>query len=392
MESNENFPNFYSFFERNSSLIVLFFGTIVWGLSGLFKNVILLGLAGLLFFFAIFLDYRKNQVRTIFLLCFSVLLIFISFWYVEKQPIYLSVGITAVMAITTAWYSSNNLNQQIKISENLSRRQYIAEIARSIFSAMQLDLLNARRDITNGPFFIALSPLKTTIDNISPLSYLERNVEIRGVPSVYPMSNNRSVIENRKGPHRPARVLLSVPDANLQNTYLPVISELCKNFDDEHNQLNDTLKKLIDKSSLFFEDFKKYCDSLDKYELKDVFRSFNGESPRETFYHYLLRYALIQGIPDAELHQVIDGGGIRTIGKQKEFSAYLQENRGLLLQWLLMSDVSDEVKTIRKTLENLVNLIDRINDQINELFLAWKIQYGLTEDEMNLKEMYLMGW
>jgi hypothetical protein len=384
MESNKNFTTFSSFLEENCFYIVFLLATILWGLSGLFKNVILLGLAIFLIFSAIILNYRKNQVGSIVLLCFAVLFIFITLWYVESQPLYLTVGVTSVMVITTTWYSSNML-RQVRIAENSGKKNYIAEIARSIFSSMQLDLLNARRSITEGPFFTGLLPLKTTIDRVSPLFYLQGDVEIRGKPLLYGLSTDRSIIGNGRGPHRPARVLLTVPDDKLQKN-LPVITELCKKFEEEHKKIDFFLNSLIQKSPLFWEDFKSYCDSLDKYELKGVFISRNGQSPNETYYHYLLRYALTQGNPDVEHYQVIDDG-IRLVGKQQEFLNYLRENRVLLLDWLIKSPVGIEVREIRTTLENLVSLIDQTNDQINELFLAWKVQYGLTEDEMNLKVM-----
>ena len=83
---------------------------------------------------------------------------------------------------------------------------------------------------------------------------------------------------------------------------------------------------------------------------------------------------------------------VKNIDKQDEFILFVELNRELLFLWLLVSNVSYEAKTIQIKFEKLVKLIDQINDQINELFLAWKIQYGLTEDEMNRKDLYFSGW
>ena len=183
------------------------------------------------------------------------------------------------MVIISTYYSSNNLRQQVKISENAGRKQYIAEIARSIFSAMQVDLLNARRNIMEGPFFYGLFPLKTRIDEISPIAYLQGDVEIRSIPSVFAMSTSRSTIANGRGPCRPAQILLTIPDECLKNEFLPKITELCEKYGCEHKLLNGSLNSLIQKSSFFFEDFKKYCDFLDKDDLKGIFELQNSQSP-----------------------------------------------------------------------------------------------------------------
>ena len=391
MDGGKKSNNLFLFLIDHMSFILVIIATISWLLSGYLGIFILTGLAFFLIICAILLDYQKKPVSTVILLCFIVLLFSVTLWQVENQPIYLSVGITAVMVIITTYYSSNNLRQQVKISENSGRKNYIAEIARSIFSAMQLDLLKARRSIENGPFFIGLLPPTTKIDKISPLSFLQGDVEIRGNPSLFGMSIERSIIASGRGPQRPARVLLTVPDETLQKKYLPVITDLCEKFENEHKNLDDSLNSMIQKSPLFFDDFKSYCDSLDKKELKEIFNSINSLSPQETFYHSLLGYALIQGVANAD-HYVNTDDGMRQIGKKQEFLTYVQENREILLEWLLKSAVSIDVKAIRKTLKNLIDLINQINDQINDLFLAWKVQYGLTEEEMNLKELYMMGF
>ncbi|MHB8163605.1 MAG: hypothetical protein ACYDDV_04540 [Methanoregula sp.] len=383
---------FLQFLEKKVSIIfciIAIFFVIIGGVSGIF---IFIGVATFFIFCAIILGYQKNPIFSIVLLCFTILIILIALWNVENQPIYLTVAVTAVMAITTTWYSSNSLRQQVSISENIGKKNYIAEIARSVFSAMQLDLLTARKYIVDGPFFIGIVHPKTNIDEISPKFYLQGNIEIRSGPSLNSENPNSSTITNGQGPRRPAAVLLKVPDDILQNDYLPKITKSCNQYEKDQKQLLESLKSIAQKTPLFWEDFKNYCNSLDTYSLKNIFDLYNGDSPSETFYHYLLRYALIQGKPNAMNFQVDDGGmRLFEAQTQKKFIKYINENKALILNWLLSSPAKDDVTIFRSSLENIISDIDQINDQINGLFLAWKVKYGLTEEEMNLRDL-LSNW
>lgn len=167
----------YIFFLFALSLISLTIGQYQNNITFVLLGFIFIALAlGLLYFK--FPKLVLGEIASIILI-FSIYLSII----VHDSNILVG-GATITLVLVTSWYAGI-VYKQLEIIRREKESKFIAEIARSVFSAMQCDIKKIQKALVNGNFLLALNPLTLSIDRTSPNSpnypnhYLNEDIYIQ---------------------------------------------------------------------------------------------------------------------------------------------------------------------------------------------------------------------
>lgn len=327
-------------------------------------------------------NIRYNpKVSRLFVAIVAIILGATSLSVIYTDIIYFNAGFTVVLVIITAWYATTLHNESTK-SEKSRRGRFIAEIARSVFSAMHSDLERSKNELENGDYLRSLKPITfNAVVLQSPSHYLNDDITISP-------QNAQIGKDFYGGIQRPAPYLLNIPDVILQKEHLPVIQALCEDYDGNIPVLVSTVEDLCMKIAPIWQDFKAYCLSIDQYALQDFLPKKNPWNPGETYFCTLLRLVVSEtAVSTVEYPEVTDDGEVRVSAKSDAFNTYYAANKDILLDWLEKNGLKENINKHKRIKQNLLTIISSLDKEINALFLAWKMEYYLTEDEMNIQQI-----
>ncbi|GEM_PF-6651176 len=322
-----------------------------------------------------------SRLLLLFTVALAVILVAVILSVRYADIIYFNAGFTVVLVIVTAWYSAT-LYSEASRSEKSRVGRVIAEIARSVFSAMRNDLVRIEYQLSSGNYLRSLKPI-TIADTVrrSPSHYLNDEITVQPPNSQIAKDFLYGEIQ------RPAPQLLDIPDETLTKNHLPVIQALCKDYDKNLHELRSVIEETCMKTSPIWQDFKDYCLSIDdQHSFQDFLLQKNPSNSNETYFCTLFRAVISEAdISDVEYTEFTAEGGVRVSDKSAAFKIYYAENKDSLLAWLKESGLQNEIDNHKRIKQNLLAITRNLNTEINSLFLAWKMEYYLTEDEMNIQ-------
>jgi hypothetical protein len=316
------------------------------------------------------------------MLCVVTLFISLILAVLYQNTDYSTAGFTLILVFITAWYASS-AEKQFRIAEKSQKGKFVAEISRSIFSPMQLGLKVASERLRQGTFLSLEEGMKLQLSN-EPSPHLFLNDIISIVPRNQSVQITGSI-------ERPAKSLLKIQkDEIVLQTHLPGIEKLGADYDRYWGELQkyyigiyekiptvapDIKTKLL--KSKNFENLLNLTRKVIEYDQKVVVHLIFDNIADKKFYteqdFYVFYYRADQE------------GAIDLPAKAewiKQYEKFVRENREDTIHLLLESSISEDVKNILDTQSKLSDTIQKLIVAIDDLFLDWKLEYYLVEDEL----------
>jgi hypothetical protein len=331
---------------------------------------------------AVYIEYLDSPKWFLTMLCVVTLFISLILAVLYQNTDYSTAGFTLILVFITAWYASS-AEKQFRIAEKSQKGKFVAEISRSIFSPMQLGLKVASERLRQGTFLSLEEGMKLQLSNEpSPHLFLNDNISI--VPRNQSVQITGSI-------ERPAKSLLKIQkDEIVLQTHLPGIEKLGADYDRYWGELQkyyigiyekiptvapDIKTKLL--KSKNFENLLNLTRKVIEYDQKVVVHLIFDNIADKKFYteqdFYVFYYRADQE------------GAIDLPAKAewiKQYEKFVRENREDTIHLLLESSISEDVKNILDTQSKLSDTIQKLIVAIDDLFLDWKLEYYLVEDEL----------
>jgi hypothetical protein len=310
----------------------------------------------------------------------------LAFYLILKESNILVAGFTLVLVIITAWYASIS-ERQFQVMESGKNGRYLAEISRSVFSPMQIDLKRIKRFIQFGFGVQGWNPIKLVFNKMMPPNfYLNDDIEI--IPEHPHDEDTEGFLVVRS-----AKQLLKIPDPALKCN-LPKISSLATEYDTYFNQMNEALANISNEIPNIWPSFRTKCAELDRENILA-----GSEMNYQFIFKFLLSKSVIIEHRDAHGdHSVCSyddtDNSVRILSGEREIGGnffwvrqleFFRDNKEELLRWISTTQLNGNFISYLEGRSNFCRVIDELITSIDELLLDWKLNHYLIEDELHSK-------
>jgi len=314
---------------------------------------------------------------------FCTIFLTLYLYSILKESNILVAGFTLVLVIITAWYASIS-ERQFKVTESGSKGKYIAELSRSIFSPMQIDLKRIRGYFLWGSFINDSFPIELKLFHIKhPKHYLEEDIEIIPAEAHDDKIDGLLVV-------RPAKALLKIQDAALKK-HLFLLSPKLIVYQNSLDGINHSFDEISRKILPIWADFKTRCDELDGNHVIRILDAYNivfrSIFERNVTIEQIDRYgspAIGNLVHEGDNIYVLFNGE-RTNNQEEnivKILLFIKDHRDEIIRWVESSSINDEFQNYRREKGIFLTTIDEIIDLIDDLLLDWKVEYYLIENEL----------
>lgn len=354
---------------------------------------ILLGivLVGLLMISYLFLYnwYQTHKNYSIVVISLSILLITIYITAFKQDTNILTAGSTLILIFITAYYAhltGKTTAKQVNLIERERRGRYIAELARSLFSPLQISAKERLKILKSGNFTENvdnnnITSIKFLFDhNKSPISFLSGEIEI------IPLEDRTSPTEIRSPIFRPVETLLNLPDIILIR-HISNIFKLTRECNNIEIKLKTNVTKIYSTVEPLWDEFNKAFYSLNGSEQFEYILKREPQFVRIIFYYLIFERPLIFSRENLSRTEMIfdEMASDRICTALREFILINTEN---LQNWISSSPLKDAYEELKLTQNDYFEKHQRLVQEIDELLLEWKLEYYLLEQEINSPSVF----